>query len=150
VMISVPVFAPCCDLKRTEPPDILAGVDTFRKPGFEVKEAIDDTLQVQTVEHPDRAEPKETGPAKQEIAEAGRDDDERSLQLGPNRISRVHQIRTPLLHAGWFPLIQPSKMRPPEAAVTRARYIVNRVGIRMVVAMICDPGARSPGPIKTC
>ena len=149
-MISVPVFAPCRDLKRAKPPNILTGVDTFRKPGFEVKEAVDETLHVQTVEHPDRAEPKETGPAKEEVTEAGRDGDKRSLQLGPNRISRAHQIRTPLLHTGWFPLIQPSEMRPPEAAVTRAGHIVNRVGIRVVVAMICDPSAWSPGSVKTC
>jgi hypothetical protein len=70
VMIAVPVFTPGGYLQRAEPPDILAGVDTFRKAGFEMQKTVDEALHVQAIEHSDRTEPKETGPAKHEITEA--------------------------------------------------------------------------------
>ena len=69
-MIAVPVFAPRGHLKRAQPPDVLTGIDTFRKPGFEMQKAVDEALHVQAIKHSDGAEPKETGPAKEKITEA--------------------------------------------------------------------------------
>ena len=70
MVIAVPVFAPGCDLKRTQPPDVLAGVDPLGKAGLQMQKTVDETLHMEAVEHSNRAEPEKTGPAKQEIAEA--------------------------------------------------------------------------------
>src|SRR5262245_45157667 len=70
VMIAVPVFAPCRYLERAKPPDVLAGIDTFRGSRFQVQKAVHETLQVQAVRHADRADPEESGPAEDEIAKA--------------------------------------------------------------------------------
>jgi hypothetical protein len=40
-------------------------------------------------------------------------------------------------------------MSPPESAMPRAGYVVDRVGIRVVIAMIRDPCARGAGAIET-
>jgi hypothetical protein len=37
------------------------------------------------------------------------------LRLGPEKVPRADEIRAPLVHARGFPLIEPSKMCPPEA-----------------------------------
>ena len=70
MVITVPVFAPGRDLKRTQPPDVLAGVDTRRKAGLEVQKAVDEALHMEAIKHSNCAEPEETGPAEEEIAEA--------------------------------------------------------------------------------
>src|SRR5205814_4938527 len=70
MMIPVPVLAPGGYLQRSQPPDILAGIHAFGKTGFEVKDAVHDTLHVQAVQHSNGAEPEETGPAKEQVSEA--------------------------------------------------------------------------------
>ena len=70
VVIAVPVFAPRRDLKRAEPPDVLAGVHAFREAGLEMEKAIHEALHVKAVDQPDRADPEKTGPAEKEVAEA--------------------------------------------------------------------------------
>src|SRR5919197_2311214 len=129
MMISVPVFAPGRDLQRSQPPDVLAGIHAFRKTRFEMKQAVHDALHMEAVQHPNGAEPEETGPAEEQVSKTERKGDQRNLKLGPERVPRPHQIREPLLHARWFPLVEPTQMSPPETAVTRARDIVDRVRI---------------------
>src|SRR5262245_27263254 len=114
-----------------------------------MQKTIDEALHMQAVKHPNRAEPEETSPAEQEITETERECNERNLQRGPNRIARAHQVRTPLLHTGGFPLIKPSEVCPPESAMTRTRYVIDGIGVRVVIAMICDPGAGSTGTVET-
>ena len=97
-MVSVPVLSPRRQLKRAEPPYVLAGIDAFRQSRLQVKKTVDEGLHVKTVDKPDRADPKETSPAKQEITKTDRSEDQRNLELGPDRISRPDQIRTPLFH----------------------------------------------------
>src|SRR4051794_39121005 len=142
VMIAVPVFPPCRDLQRAKPPDVLAGIDSFGQTRLQVKQAVYKTLHMEAIEQPDRAEPEESGPAEEEVSKTERDHDERSLELGPDRIPRLHQVRAPLLHAGGFPLVQPAQVSPPEAAMPRARYIIQRVRICMMVSVVRDPCAR--------
>ena len=69
VMIAVPVLAPRCDLQRAEPPDVLAGIDAFRRSGFQVQKTIDEALQVQAIRHAYRADPEESRPAEKEVTE---------------------------------------------------------------------------------
>ena len=70
MMIAVPVLSPCCDLERPQPPDVLAGIHAIGKTGFQMKKTVDEALHMEAVEHPDRAEPEEAGPAKKEVTEA--------------------------------------------------------------------------------
>ena len=44
VMIAMPVLAPCCYLKRAKPPDVLAGVHTFRGSRLQVQQAVHEAL----------------------------------------------------------------------------------------------------------
>src|SRR5207247_1889523 len=108
----------------------------------QMQQAIDEALHVKAVDHADGADPEEARPPKQEVAEYEGNSDERDLKLRPNRVPRPHQIRAPLLHAGRLPLIEPSQVCPPEPAVTGTRYIVDRVGVGVMIAMIRDPRAR--------
>src|SRR5215472_9665409 len=62
MVIPMPVLAPRRHLQRTEPPDVLAGIDAFRQSGFEVEEAVDEALHMEAVEKADGAEPEEAGP----------------------------------------------------------------------------------------
>src|SRR5438105_11517628 len=142
MMIPVPVLTPGGHLQGSQPPDVLAGIHTFRKTGFEMEQAIHDALHVQAVKHSNGAEPEETGPAKEQVSEAERKCDERNLQPGPQRVSRTHQIRAPLLHARRFPLVEPAQMGPPETTMARARHVVDRVGVGVMISMVRDPSAR--------
>ena len=69
-MVAVPVLTPGRYLKRTEPPDVLAGIYTFRKSRFEMQKAVHEALHMKAVEHSKGAEPEKAGPAEYEIAEA--------------------------------------------------------------------------------
>ena len=68
-MITVPVLAPCRELKWSKPPDVLAGIDTLRQAGFQMQEAIHDGLHVETVDQPDSAHPEKTRPTEKEVTE---------------------------------------------------------------------------------
>ena len=70
VMIPVPVFAPCSDLQRAEPPDVLTGIHTFRQAGLEVQKTVHEALHVKAMDEPDGADPEKTCPAEEEVAEA--------------------------------------------------------------------------------
>src|SRR5215467_1562134 len=150
MVIPMPVLAPCRHLQRTEPPDVLAGIDAFRQSGFKVKEAVHEALHMEAVEQTDGAEPEKAGPAEEEISEKERHDNERNLKLCPDGIPRPHHIRAPLLHARRFPLIQPPQMRPPESSVPWARDVVNRIRFRMMIPVVRDPGAWSSRTVETC
>lgn len=147
-MVSVPVLSPRCQLKRAEPPYVLAGIDAFGQSRFQVKKTVDEGLHMKTVDKPDRADPKEAGPAKQEIAKTDRNEDQRNLELAPNRVSRLDQIRTPLFHRRRPPLIQPSEMGPPEPAMTGAGHVFDRIGLRVVISMVRYPRARHARTIE--
>src|SRR5438552_2890403 len=149
-MIAVPVFAPRRYLKRAKPPDVLTGIDTVRQARFEMQQAVHETLHVQAVHHPNGANPEEAGPTEQEIAEADRNRDERDLQLRPERIAGTDHVGTPFLHTRWFPLIEPSKMRPPESAMPRTRDVVDGVGVRVMVSVVRDPRAGRSRAIEDC
>ena len=149
MMIAVPIFTPGGRLERAKPPDVLAGIDALGKTRFEMQKTIHESLHMQAVNHSNGAEPEKPSPAKQEISKADRDCDKCGLKLGPNHVSRMHQIGAPLLHTGRLPLVKPSQVRPPEATVTRTGHIINRVGVCMMIAMICDPGTRGAGTVET-
>lgn len=68
MMITMPVFTPRRDLQWTQPPNVLTGIDPFGKSGFQMQQAVYETLHVQAVQHSDSAEPEEPGPPKQEVA----------------------------------------------------------------------------------
>ena len=69
-MIAVPVLAPCRDLKRAQPPDVLAGVHSLRETGFQMEQAVNEALHMQAVDEPNRADPEKAGPAEDEVTEA--------------------------------------------------------------------------------
>lgn len=148
VMVAVPVFAPGGELEWAKPPDVLARVDALGESGFQVQKAVHEALPVQAVEHADSAEPKESGPAEEEVSEAERDGHERYLDPGPDGVSRFHQVGAPLRHARRLPLVEPSEVGPPESAMTRARHVVDRVGVGVMVPVICDPCARSTRAVE--
>src|SRR6266516_6419551 len=70
------------------------------------------------------------------------------MKFGPEGIKVVHQIRTPLPHAGSLPLIEPAKVCPPESAMTRAGDVVDGIGVGVVIAMVGDPRTRRTGTVK--
>src|SRR6476661_50976 len=113
-MIAVPVFTPGSDLKRSEPPNILAGIHSLRQPRLEVQDTVHGSLQMQAVSHAQSAEPEKTGPSKDEIPERHRHDNDKRLKFRPEQIARLDHVGRPFVHAGRRPLIQPSEMSPPE------------------------------------
>src|SRR5882672_3917105 len=143
-MISVEVLSPRCELKRSEPPDVPAGVHAGCETGFQMKQAVYESLHMQDVNEPDRTCPEQSRPAEKEVTETDGRDDKRNLNLVPSHVSRPDHVRTPPFHRGWFPLIQPSQMRPPEAAVPWAGYVIYGVRICMMIAMICDGCSECP------
>src|SRR5438552_14335539 len=147
-MVAVPVLSPRSELEWAKPPNVLAGIHTFGQSRLQMQKTVHEGLHVKTVDQADRAYPEQAGPAEQEVTKKDGSDDERDLKLGPNRISLADQIRTPLLHRRWFPLIQPSQMRPPESAVAGAGDILDRIGFGMVISMVRDPRVRRSRPIK--
>src|ERR1041385_3360416 len=118
MMVFMPVFAPRCHLKGTKPPDVLTGVHAFRQSGFQMQEAVYKALHVEAIRHSKRAKPKQTGPAKKKVTEAEGGGNKWNLQLCPEGVSRPHHVWTPLFHARRLPLIEPSKVSPPESAMT--------------------------------
>src|SRR5438067_871229 len=67
VMVSVPVFSPGRQLKRTEPPDVLAGIHTFSKSRLQMQKTVDQGLHVKAIDKADRSDPEKTGPTEQDI-----------------------------------------------------------------------------------
>jgi len=61
MMVLMPVFTPRCELQRTQPPDIHAGVALFGV--SQMCEAIDDALHVQAIHQTNGADPEEAPPA---------------------------------------------------------------------------------------
>src|SRR6267143_302310 len=96
VMVAVPVLSPCSKLERSEPPDVLAGIGSFRESRLQMQKTVHDSLHVKAIHQTDRAKPEKTRPTKQKITQTDRSGDEWYLQLGPNCISKPDQIRTPL------------------------------------------------------
>ena len=97
-MITVPVLAPRCELKRAKPPNVLTGIDTLREAGFQMQKAIHEGLHMQTIDEPDGAHPEKTGPPEEKVTETNRNDDQRNLKFRPRHVSRADQVRAPLLH----------------------------------------------------
>src|SRR5260370_29615886 len=64
VMVLVPVLAPRCQLERTQPPDIHAGIAFFDV--VEMREAVHQALHVQGIDEADRTHPEKTHPAEAE------------------------------------------------------------------------------------
>ena len=150
MVVFVPILSPCCELKRPEPPDVPAGIDTVCESPLQVKQAVNERLHMQDVDKPNRTNPEQARPAEQEVAKTDGDEDERDLKLVPRHVSRPHDIGTPLPHRGRFPLIQPPQMCPPETAVPRAGHVVNGVCVCMMITMICDPRARRARSVEYC
>lgn len=147
-MIPMPVLAPCCELQRPQPPDVLAGVDTVRKSRLEMEETIHEGLHVEAIDQTERSEPEETCPTEQEVAEGQGYHDQVRLHLGPEKISGADQVGAPLIHARRLPLIEPSQVRPPETAMPRAGYIVDGICVCVMIAMVRDPRARRARSIE--
>ena len=62
VMIAVPVLTPRGELERTEPPDVLAGINAFGCSWFQVEQTVDEALKVETVGHTNGTNPEQTRP----------------------------------------------------------------------------------------
>ena len=105
MMVFVPVLPPRRELKRSEPPDVPAGIHSVGKSGFQMKQAVYKSLHVQNVDEPNCTHPEQSSPAEEEVAETDGGDDERNLNLVPDLVSRTDYIGTPPLHRGGFPLV---------------------------------------------
>ena len=68
-MIAMPVFSPGGELEWTEPPDVLAGIHTFRESRFQMQKTVDQGLHVKAIHKTDRADPKKACPAEKDIAQ---------------------------------------------------------------------------------
>src|SRR5260370_32756581 len=58
------------------------------------------------------------------------------------------EFRRTALVVGGLSLIEPEKMRTPEAALLGTRDVLGRVGNRVVEAMIRDPARRMAGAVE--
>src|SRR5262245_54293308 len=114
-----------------------------------MQQTIHEALHVKAIQHADCAEPKKTGPAKKQVTEADGNDDERNLKLGPDGVSREHEIGAPLFHARRLTRIEPPKVSPPNPTVSWTGDIIDCVGVRMMIPMICDPSAGRTRPVVT-
>ena len=94
VVIAVPVLSPGAELQRPEPPDVSARVYAFGQARRHVQQAIDEHLEVQTVDQPDRPDPEEGLPAESEPGEYGQRDN-RNLQPPPDTIPSPVEVWAP-------------------------------------------------------
>ena len=56
-MVAVPVLSPCSELERAEPPDVLAGIDSFRKSRLQMQKTVHYGLHVKAIDKADGAKP---------------------------------------------------------------------------------------------
>ncbi len=116
MMVAVPVLTPSAHLKRSEPPDILAGIAVGMF--AEMSEAVDEALHVQGIDETDSADPEESRPTEQSSAENG-NDDHRNFCARPKFVNAAGEFGTILLLICGLRLVEPAKMCPPESAVSR-------------------------------
>src|SRR5215213_1953780 len=147
VVVPVPVLPPRAQLQGAEPPDVPAGVDAVRQVGRHMQQAVDHHLKVQRVDQADGPDPEEPFPPEGRPREYGKRDD-RNLEPSPYPVPRLIHVRAPAVKVRAGPLIDPPYVRPPEAAVTRARHVLFRICFSVVVAVIRDPPHRLARRIK--
>src|SRR6266404_2549802 len=147
VMVLVPVLAPGGQLERAKPPDVHAGIAFFDF--LEMRQAIYQALHVERVAEADRAHPKEAHPAETENqANADREDNDRRFCPAPDFVDAAGKLGSPALFIGRLRLIEPAKMRPPEAALLRTGNVFGRVRDSVMQAMIRNPACWVAGPIE--
>src|SRR6202040_3259541 len=91
--------------------------------------------------------PKKTLPAENETRQ-DRQEEHRAFRISPEFVAAFGQLGAPFLFVGGRGLIQPPKMRPPEAAMLGAGDVFGRVRQRMMMPVIGDPARRSPRAIE--
>ena len=137
VMVLVPVLAPRGQLERAKPPDVHAGIAFLDF--FQVREAVHQTLHVQRVDKADCAHPEEAHPAETENqADTNREYNDGRFSPSPNPVDASGEFGSPALLIGGLSLIEPTKMRPPEAALLGAGDVFGRIRNGVVQAMIGD------------
>ena len=87
MVISVPVFSPCRDLQGAEPPDVLARVHAVRKAGFEVQQAVHESLHMKAIDQANRSKPEQSCPSKEEVPKREGEDDQVWLNSSPEQIA---------------------------------------------------------------
>src|SRR2546423_13912764 len=93
-----------------------------------MREAVHQALHVQRIDQADSAHPEETHPAETENqADADREDNDRRFGPAPDLVDAAGQFRCPALLVGGLGLIEPAKMRPPEATPPGTGAIPRRV-----------------------
>src|ERR1700682_2183278 len=146
-MVLVPVLAPRGQLERAKPPDVHAGIAFFDM--VEMREAVHQALHVQRVYEADSAHPEEAHPAEAENqADAYREDNDGCFGPAPDFVDAACELGSPALFVGGLSLIEPAKMRPPEAALLGTGDVLGRVGNRVVQAMIRDPARGVAGAVE--
>src|SRR5580765_3520707 len=140
MMIGVPVLAPRRDLEGTKPPYVHAGVVAAFLGMTKVREAIHEALHVERINQANCAEPKETHPAEAEQKSGkDRENNDGSFQLAPRRVHAAREFGSPAILVRRLRLIQPAQVRPPEAALLRARDVVRSVRYGVMQTMVRDP-----------
>src|SRR5579859_1344407 len=148
VMILVPILAPSRQLQWAEPPDVDAGIPALFR-FAEVRQAVHQALHVQAIDQPHRAHPEKAHPAKSQNQPAEkRKQYDRRFRPAPDFVNPTRHFRRPAFLVGRLGLIQPAQMRPPEAALLRARNIFRQICDRVMQAMISHPASGMPGAVK--
>src|ERR1700691_2391420 len=66
----------------------------------------------------------------------------------PKPVRSPIQFRTPSLRVRRGRLVEPADVRPPKAALLGARDILGRIGVRVMVPVVCDPSSRRTGAVQ--
>src|SRR5467141_1514849 len=114
-----------------------------------MREAVHQALHVKRVDEADRAHPEETHPAESKNqSNADREDNDRRFGPSPDFVHTSGEFRSPALLVGRLSLIEPAKMRPPEAALLGAGDVLGGISNRVVEAMIRDPARGMAGAVE--
>src|ERR1700688_1120824 len=147
VVILMPIFAPGGELKRAEPPHVLAGI-AFRDV-IEVRKAVHKTLHVEGIHQANRAQPEKAHPSEaQDRPDKNGQDNYRRFRIAPDLVNAAIYFGSPALPIGWRRLIQPAQMGPPEATLFGTRNVVRSVCSGMVLAVISDPARGMTGSVE--
>src|SRR6202035_3057433 len=94
VVILMPIFAPGGELKRTEPPDVFAGVAFGNV--IEMREAVHKTLHVEGVHQANRTQPEKAHPSEtQDRPDKNGQDNYRRFRVAPDFVNTAIYFGSP-------------------------------------------------------
>src|ERR1700688_171357 len=147
VVILMPILAPGGELKRAEPPYVLAGIAFGNV--IEVRQAVHKTLHVEGVHQANRAQPEKSHPSEaQDRPNKDGQNNYRRFRVAPDFINAAIHFGSPALTVCRRRLIQPAQMGPPEATLFGAGNVVRSVSSGMMLPVISDPAGGMTGSVE--